>query len=116
MPDSYSSQLGVILAIESSDKDYLLSGVCILRAMSFKPPLSDRHLTSANIIIIINNISSLKPQQCAALAELSPCMVQAGVPGADIIESYQRVPSACGQRCQGPLPGTAGAGGLHHNR
>lgn len=114
MPDSYSSQLGVILAIESSDKDYLLSGVCILGAMSFKPPLSDRQLTSANIIIL--NISSLKPQQCVALAELSPCMVQAGVPGADIIESYHRVPSACGQRCWGPLPSSAGAGGLHHNR
>lgn len=78
-PDSYSGQLGVILAIDSSDKDRLLSGLCILGAMSFKPPLSDYHLTLANIIII--NVSSFKPQQYAALAGLSPCVVQAGLPG-----------------------------------
>lgn len=58
MSDSYSRQLGVILAIGSSDKDYLLSGLCVLGAKSFKPPLSDCHLTLANIIVI--NISSFK--------------------------------------------------------
>lgn len=59
-PDSYSGQLGVILAIDSSDKDCLLSGLYILGAMSFRPPLSGCHLTLANIITI--NISSFKPR------------------------------------------------------
>lgn len=108
-PDSYSGQLGVILAIDSSDKGCLLSGLYILGAMSFRPPLSDCHLTLANIIII--NISSFKPQQYAALAELSPCVVQAGLPGGYIPRAYK------GAWCfsWGPLPSAAAAGGLHHN-
>lgn len=90
MPDSYSGQPGVILPIGSSDKDYLLSGLCILGAMSFKLPFLDCHLTLANIIV--TNIPSFKAQQYAAMADLSPRMVQAGLPG-----GYN--PHACEQRC-----------------
>lgn len=50
MPNSYSSQLGVILAKESSDKDYLLSGLCILGAMSFRRLFQ--------IVILLRQISS----------------------------------------------------------
>lgn len=102
MPDSYSSQPGVILPIGSSDKDYLLSGLCILGAMSFKLPFLDCHLTLANIIV--TNIPSFKAQQYTAMADLGSQEVITPMPvNKGAWSSW------------GPLHSAAGAGGLHHN-
>lgn len=89
-PDSYSGQLGVILAIDSSDKDCLLSGLYILGAMSFRPPFSDCHLWQIS----------------------SQSTYHHSNPGGYIPRAYK------GAWCfsWGPLPSAAVAGGLHHNR